>query len=115
MTGVARMMRTAIALAGLMVAAGGAVATVLAPGQDADRVSAGATDPAIAWLLLAGAATLVAAGVIAWVARPESGLVARRVLGGGCVARPRAGGQRQRHARGAQPGRAAGRPWRSRC
>ena len=75
MTGVARMMRTAIALAGLMVAAGGAVATVLAPGQDADRVSAGATDPAIAWLLLAGAATLVAAGVIAWVARPESGLV----------------------------------------
>ena len=52
----------AIALAGLVVAAGGAVATVLRTGQAADRVSAGATDPAVAWLLLAGAATLVAAG-----------------------------------------------------
>lgn len=74
MTGIGRMLRGSFALVGLMVAAGGAVATVLAPGRDVVRVSAGATDLAIAWLLLASAATLVTAGVIAWVARPGSGL-----------------------------------------
>ena len=74
MTAIDRMLRGSIALVGLMVTAGGAVATVLAPDKDVVRVSAGATDLAIAWLLLASSATLVTAGVIAWVGRPGSGL-----------------------------------------
>jgi signal transduction histidine kinase len=74
MTGFARTVRVLTGLAGMVVATGGAVATVLAPGWGAERVSAGSTDPAVSWLLLAGAVSLVIAGGIAWVARPGSGL-----------------------------------------
>jgi len=65
--------RLILALVAVLIAAGGAV-TLLAPAPDATVVAAGTVDRGAAWSILVAAAALVSAGLVAWAARPGSGL-----------------------------------------